>query len=100
MSAQGETVCASGSANSAADIFVSIEMSRAKWVIGVHTPLADKIAIHGVAAGDADAILALIERLRSQIMVAQGSTPSVLCCHEAGYEGSGYSAASPRSGSR
>jgi transposase len=87
MSAQGETVSASGSSNSAVDIFVSIEMSRAKWVIGVRTPLADKIAIHGVAAGDADAILALIERFRSRIVSVQGSTPSVLCCYEAGYEG-------------
>ena len=26
-------------------IFVSVEMSRSKWVIGLHTPLADKIAI-------------------------------------------------------
>ena len=31
--------------------------------------------------------LVLIERLRSRIVTAQGFTPSVLCCHEAGYEG-------------
>ncbi len=87
MSTQGEAVSASESSESTVQIFVSIEMSRAKWVIGVHTPLADKIAIHGVAAGDADAVAALIERLRSRIVTAQGSNPSVLCCHEAGYEG-------------
>ena len=25
------------------DIFVSVEMSRSKWVVGIDTPLADKI---------------------------------------------------------
>ena len=34
------------------NIFVSVEMSRLKWVIGLHTPLADKIAIHTFACGD------------------------------------------------
>jgi len=87
MPAQDATVFASESSESAVHIFVSIEMSRAAWVIGVHTPLADKIAIHKIVAGDADAVLALIDRLRSRIVTAQGYTPTVLCCHEAGYEG-------------
>lgn len=34
------------------DIFVSVEMSRSKWVIGLHTPLAEKIALHTVACSD------------------------------------------------
>jgi hypothetical protein len=32
------------------DIFVSVEMSRSKWVVGIHTRLADKIALHTMAA--------------------------------------------------
>ena len=24
------------------DIYVSVEMSRSKWVVGIHAPLADK----------------------------------------------------------
>jgi transposase len=31
------------------DIFVSVEMSRSKWVVGIHTPLADKIGLHTMA---------------------------------------------------
>ena len=44
------------------DIFVSVEMSRSKWVVGVHTPLADKIGLHTMACGDVEALLALIDR--------------------------------------
>ena len=32
------------------DIFVSVEMSRSKWVVGIHTPLADKIGLHTMGA--------------------------------------------------
>ena len=32
------------------DIFVSVEMSRSKWVVGIHTRLADKIALQTMAA--------------------------------------------------
>ncbi|WP_180897395.1 hypothetical protein [Martelella soudanensis] len=46
----------------AGDIFISVEMSRSKWVIGVHTPLAEKIALHTLTCGDVDALLTLIDR--------------------------------------
>lgn len=62
-------------------------MSRAKWVIGVHTPPADKIAIHAVTSGDVDALVGLINRFRSRIEGAFAAAPAVICCHEAGYEG-------------
>ena len=38
------------------DIFVSVEMSRSKWVVGIHTPLADKIGLHTMACGDVEAL--------------------------------------------
>ena len=68
-------------------IFVSVEMSRSKWVIGLHTPMADKIAIHTFACGDADAVLALVERMRAKLGAAGNGSPTVIVCYEAGYEG-------------
>ncbi|MGH7074436.1 MAG: hypothetical protein ACREFD_09590, partial [Stellaceae bacterium] len=68
-------------------IFVSVEMSRSKWVIGLHMPMADKIAIHSFACGDADAVLALVERMRTKVEAAGNSSPTVIVCYEAGYEG-------------
>jgi transposase len=69
-------------------IFVSIEMSRSKWVVGTHIPTSTKVGIHTVAWGDAAALLSLVERLRSRAadMIGAATVP-VLCCYEAGYEG-------------
>lgn len=69
------------------DVFVSVEMSRAKWVIGLHTRLTDKIALHATTCGDVDALLALIERARVKLAAAGNGAPVVIVCYEAGYEG-------------
>ena len=55
---EGEAVSPADS-GTGGHIFVSVEMSRSKWVIGLHTPMADKIGLHTVACGDVDAILDL-----------------------------------------
>lgn len=69
-------------------IFVAIEMSRSKWVVGTHVPTSRKVGIHNVEWGDATALLSLIDRLRSRATDLTGAeTVPVLCCYEAGYEG-------------
>ena len=47
-----------------ATIFVALELSKARWLVGIHTPVADKISRHGVAGGDSRALLELIARAR------------------------------------
>ena len=42
------------------DIYVSVEMSRSKWVVGIHTSLAEKIGLHTMACGDVNALLAAV----------------------------------------
>ncbi len=69
-----------------ANIFVSVEMSRSKWVVGIHVPPADKIALHTTACGDVDALLALVNRARAKL-ASEGGAPTVVVCYEAGYEG-------------
>ena len=69
-------------------IFISIEMSRSKWVVGAHLPGADKVGIHAVPWGDVAALLTLIDRLRSRAADTIGTADvPILCCYEAGYEG-------------
>lgn len=68
-------------------IFVAVEMSRSKWIVGCHTPLADKIGCHAIAWGDVGDLRALIDRQRARAERALGVVPEVLCCYEAGYEG-------------
>jgi len=69
-------------------IFIAIEMSRSKWVVGTHIPTSTKVGIHTVEWGDAAALLGLVDRLRSRAadIVGIADVP-VLCCYEAGYEG-------------
>ena len=43
-------------------IFLALELSRSSWLVASHTPAADKISRHKLAAGDIDGLLALIER--------------------------------------
>ena len=42
-------------ADQPATIFVALELSRASWVVAVHTPLADKIGLHNSKAATAKA---------------------------------------------
>jgi transposase len=71
----------------AGDVFVSVEMSRSKWVVGLHSRLVDKIALHTMACGEVDALLTLIDRTRAKLAVAVTGAPTVVVCYEAGYEG-------------
>lgn len=68
-------------------IFVAVEMSRSKWIVGCHTPLADKVSCHATDWGDAEGLRELIDRQRARVEQVFGVAPEVLCCYEAGYEG-------------
>jgi transposase len=71
-------------------IYVSIELSKLSkknWLIGIHTPLADKIGLHKVEAGDSAGLLALIRRITKKIERTMGAPVKVLSCYEAGYDG-------------
>lgn len=70
-----------------ATIFVSIELSRKGWLIGIHTPLADKIGLHKLEAGDSAGLLALVGRIAEKVECATGNPSRVLSCYEAGYDG-------------
>ena len=70
-----------------ATVFVSIELSRKSWLIGIHTPLADKIGLHTVEAGDSASLLALIRRIMEKVARATDKSVTVLSCYEAGYDG-------------
>ena len=68
-------------------IFVALELSEARWLVGIHTPVADKISRHSVAGGDSRALLELIARVRRRAEQRLGRPAAVVCCYEAGYDG-------------
>jgi transposase len=68
-------------------IFVALELSKSRWLVGIHSPVTDKISCHGVAGGDTSALLALIGRYRRQAEEHLEPPVRVLSCYEAGYDG-------------
>jgi transposase len=74
-------------ADQPATIFVALELSRASWVVAVHTPLTDKIGLHKLKGGDSEGLLALIARFQARAQAALGRPVAVVSCYEAGYDG-------------
>src|SRR3954466_4190889 len=70
-----------------ATLFVALELSKAKWLVGLHSPTADKISRHTIAGGDAPALLTLIGAARRRAEAGLGGTVQVVTCYEAGYDG-------------
>ncbi|WP_363351649.1 transposase [Methylocystis echinoides] len=69
-------------------IFIAIEMSRSKWLVGSHLPTSTKVGIYTLDWGDTSALFALIDRLKLRAAKTLGITEvPILCCYEAGYEG-------------
>lgn len=70
-----------------ATLFTALELSKATWLVALHSPAADKVSQHRLAGGDAQGLLALIERKRDQAEAALGCPVQVMSCYEAGYDG-------------
>ncbi len=70
-----------------ATLFVALELSKAKWLVGLHSPMADKVSRHTIAGGDAPALLMLIGAARRRAEASPGGTVRVVTCYEAGYDG-------------
>ena len=68
-------------------LYVAIEISRKSWVVGLKSPLGEKIGLHTLAAADVASLKGLLERHRSRAERALGRGVEVRVCYEAGYEG-------------
>jgi len=70
-----------------ATLFVALELSQSTWLVGLHSPIADKISINRIDGGDTDKLLALIEKKREQAARQLGRPVRVVSCYEAGRDG-------------
>jgi transposase len=70
-----------------ATIYVALELSKSCWLVGIHTPLADKVSRYSVPGGNSGALLDCIGRVREQAERRLGRSVRVVCCYEAGYDG-------------
>ena len=70
-----------------APIFVALELSRSKWLVGVGTPEKWAVRRHEVDGGDLDGLLALLRRVAAGEERRAGVPVRIHVCFEAGRDG-------------
>ena len=68
-------------------ILVALELSNSLWLVGVRLPSEEKSRMHRIKAGDAAALLRLLEGIRERRSTISGFQATVICCFEAGRDG-------------
>ena len=68
-------------------VYVAIEVSRKSWVVGIKSPVSERIGLHTIGAANVEALGNLIEHHRAKAERALDCEIGVLNCYEAGYEG-------------
>jgi transposase len=68
-------------------LFVSLELSKSKWLATVLSPGGDKMSRHVVAAGDWNALLGLLLRAKAKAEARLGKPVGITAIHEAGLDG-------------
>ena len=76
-----------GADNEPVHCYVAIELSKSSWIVGFQTPLTNKTSQYQVKACDANALLELIERIRTRVARELRRPIEVMSCYEAGYDG-------------
>ena len=70
-----------------ATVYVSLELSRSKWLIASMSAWRDKMSKHSVDAGDGAALLDRLARLRMEAEQRLGTPARVVVIQEAGLDG-------------
>jgi transposase len=68
-------------------LFVALELSRSVWLIAVSAPGSDKISRYRIEAGDHEALLKLLSRLKAEAERRCGQPVKIVSIHEAGLDG-------------
>ena len=70
-----------------ATVFVSLELSRSRWLMTSLSPGSEKMSKHWVAGGDGDGLLDLLERSRDKAEQRTGTPVEIVVIQEAGRDG-------------
>lgn len=68
-------------------ILAAIELSKANWLVAIDDPSMGKVSRRQVGGGDADALMALLDRCRRDAAARAGEAVGIECVFEAGYDG-------------
>ena len=64
--------------------FMAIELSKAKWLIGMLTPLSNKISLRSIPCGAVQELLEFVEHTTEKVSRTTGRPVRVVSCYEAG----------------
>jgi transposase len=70
-----------------ATIYLSLELSKARWQVGVVVPGSPKMSRHHLSGGDTAALSALLRRARCKASDRGAARVRIVSCYEAGYDG-------------
>jgi len=87
MSGIGRPYALATTGTDTAAVIVSLELSRSKWLVTSLLPGSEKMSKHFVSAGDAAALLELLERRRRQALELSSGGVRVITIQEAGLDG-------------
>jgi transposase len=73
--------------NDHAQYLVSLELSRSTWLVTTLAPDSEKMSKHQVDGGDAEPLLALLDRLKARTEQRLGRPVQVITIQEAGLDG-------------
>ena len=68
-------------------LFVSLELSKSKWVVTINRPGSEKFSKHGVEGGDGAGLLDLLSRSRAKAEQRYGVRVKAIVIQEAGLDG-------------
>lgn len=71
----------------ATTLFVSLELSRSKWLVTASAPGSETLSKHVVAGGDGEALLQLLHRLQALATRRVGAPVAIAVIQEAGLDG-------------
>ena len=85
MPSENDTLAPTGTEHST--LYVAVEVSRKGWVVGLKSPLGERIGLHSIGAADVESLKGLVEHHRAKAERGTDWQVRTVCCYEAGYEG-------------
>lgn len=67
--------------------FMAIELSKANWLVGMLTPLSEKISLRSIPCGAVHLLMEIVDRTTEKVTQATKLPVEFVSCYEAGYDG-------------
>lgn len=65
--------------------FMVIELSKVRSLIGIVTPLADKVSLRKIPCGEVRCLMEIVDRTIDHVSQATRRPAQIASCYEAGY---------------